>query len=498
MNGKKTYFILKKKIFIGCLVLLPCWAVAKTDYSYFEGEWAGSMYAQSGSTKNNIFIKISNTSPIEGYSEYSELGCRGKLTLLKETDDSLRFIETIKEGKGKCTEGAKIVLEKREENNLYYLWHYPEGALGLQVKLVKQKAIPSNMAIQTASSSPSSQPTSNTSNTAQSSQDSDRDLALRYLEDMAAHPDDPQNPPGVEGVSDEELASVPYEEIEELFAMSYQYAYEEPIEARHIFALGRAAYLHDDEEFALELLKDASEKGSAAAYAYLAMLTDDSESQTMKKYLQKSVRGGFAAAKPWLAEVEDIISEQAQAQAQSLPPPPIHRQKTSSSIDYSYFNQPNLIKAFYNQNAGGLGVSELEMLTYINSVQELFMDQSSVLFITSNPGILREPDPNLGVAVTQKMVSSNAMGQAMDMGMQNMMNLLEALAGAHRNNSSPMQGAQDMINSQINTKSSTMNLVALKNQATQDARLLVVSYDSNPEFLRRVYQGMRKYVYELR
>lgn len=119
--------------------------------------------------------------------------------------------------------------------------------------------------------------------------------AWAAIDQLAAHPADPDLPSGVEGVTDEQVAALPAESVARLLS-------DETVEAammsdrpRHVFALGRVASIHGADELAFELLYAAVESGSAPAHMYIADWYADDPEQALA-LLGAAVEMGFAPA----------------------------------------------------------------------------------------------------------------------------------------------------------------------------------------------------------
>ncbi|WP_177419862.1 hypothetical protein [endosymbiont of Lamellibrachia barhami] len=312
-------------------------------------------------------------------------------------------------------------------------------------------------------------------------------LAFRLIDEVAAHPSDPQNSMDVVGRSDEELAEVPPEEIAELIEFALPYAEAKTGEPRYLFALGRAALVYGDEELALELLEKASQRGSSAADAYIAHLTEDLDE--MAEHLRRAVEGGFGPAKDWLAEVEAAIAEE-QVQMSSAPP-----SSQFPQFNPDNFNRPDLINAFYTGNTTPLQTELLNNITYASTIHNFLSDTTSVLFITDNRMIVTEIDPNLSHEIEKKLLTTQrGLNQSVDAGLKSILAPFIAIANTRKSGGS-IQDELLASNTAI-VNSPLVKLDVLKKQAYQDAQRLAILYDSDPDAFRRVYRGLKKFVVE--
>lgn len=448
------------------------------------GVWKGAILSKSGTSDYNLILSFSgSTRNPSGITQYTDLGCQGELKLKSSRNSIYRFAETITQGVNQCVSGSTIEITSNPNGNLTYKWIYPNGKPGLLTELV-QDGSATPIAAETSTGEVSSQQSPAATQEGEATEAENKALALRYLEDTAAHPGDPQNPSGVEGVSDEEIANMEFEEVQELFELTLPYAEEEVDQPRYLFALGRAAYLHDDDEYAKELLKKAESRGSAAASAYLARMMDESDLPAMAMQLRKAVNGGFEPAEPWLAEIESSIAEQEEAQRRA-------------AFDFNRFNRPDLIKGFYTNDLSNVSTTAFQTLAYVSAFQELIMDQSAVLFITDDRSILAEPDPNLATIISRKAMSNS---QVYNEGMQTSFQSspLALIIGVAQDRMRGASIGEEVRNlGQRATNNPMTEVEMIKNQATQDARILVTYYDSNPEAFRKVYSGIKSYVYGL-
>lgn len=468
-------------------LLIPIRLLAEDNIS---GVWKGAILSKAGTNNHNLVLSFTgSTRRPTGETQYLDLGCKGELKLKSNKRGIYTFTETIKQGVGKCASGSTVQIVKADGSKLTFKWLYPNGKLGLTADLVQGNSSDTALAGYIGDTS---SPASVLSEPEEDTTDAEnKALALRYLEDTAAHPEDPENPTSVSGASDEELANMEFEQVQELFELTLKYAEAETDQPRYLFALGRAAYLHGDEEYAKELLEKAESRGSAAAAAYLAKTMDDSDLSEMASQLKKAVNGGFEPAKSWLAEIETMIAEQQEA---------IRREeeaKRLAAFDFNRFNRPDLIKGFYNSDLKGVSTTPFQTLAYVSSVQKFLMDQSAVLFITDDRMILAEPDPNLATIISRKAMSnSEVYNDGMDASIKSSP-LAMVFEMMRARGSGASVGAEVQAGMRIATHNPMTDVEMIKNQATQDARILVTYYESNPEAFRKVYSGIKNYVYGL-
>jgi len=110
-----------KFIFICSLLLsLSCLADAGQNdtLNQFIGEWEGAGKQDNG-TQWSIRVNIRPTLSV---INYPSLTCGGVLTLIKTTDTSLVFKETLTYGIAQCINQGEVVLNKVAEHKAGYHW----------------------------------------------------------------------------------------------------------------------------------------------------------------------------------------------------------------------------------------------------------------------------------------------------------------------------------------------------------------------------------------
>ncbi len=334
-------------------------------------------------------------------------------------------------------------------------------------------------------------------------------VAFKAMDEIA-HPNDPQNPKGVKGISDEELAEIPVEEIAELIKITLPYAEQNSQEPRYLFALGRAAWIHGDEEFGAELLLKAAKLGSPAANAYLAHTTDDVEKKA--NHLHQAAQGGFEPAREWLNELklayeeeQESADDEQQTVAVRHTPKKIHW-----PMDFTQFAQPQYMEAFHSGNtqqyASGT-VDAVFLMSYISKVSDTLNDQG-VLFLLERPKeFLRELDPTLSFEAGKKVSTDPAaMDQMSGAGLKMMLGMLVA-GGQARSQGASIGGEMAAMNKAFlgeddegqgdkGKSISRTNIIEIKESALKDARTLAFLFEERPEDFRKIYQGMVKFVRE--
>lgn len=468
------------------ILLTP--SVAQGGNDDFVGQWQAAILGKSGTDRYNLQIDISESKgELTGTTRYLDLGCGGTLTAVQNSSEQVTFTETLTRGKSRCVQGASIRLV-RKQGGLTYEWLYPNGKTGLQATLV-----PDNRGAGAAASyvtAPAANGNSAASGASADATISDAELAFTAIDDMAAHPEDRQNPPGLAGATDEEVSSLPLEEAAELIQFALPHAEANLQEPRYLFALGRLALLQGDEEFAEELLTKAANAGSAAAEAYLAHITNDLQQATT--HLRNAINGGFTPARAWLTEVQNAA--QANVMGQSVPQQQQY-QPPLVQFDPSVYNRPDLIKAFYEGDVSGLGNDYLANLTYVSAMHNFFNETTSLLFLVNDKNIITEIDPSLSHQIARKITTTDkGMNEAIGAGMESFFGPLIAI-GQTRKRGGSLKEEMHAINQAI-MDSPHVRLELIREKALQDAKRLALTYDQDPQVFRRVYSGMKKFVRE--
>lgn len=97
----------------------------------FDGVWEGRGTQRGGSTWSIKILVFKNNHKIE----YPSLSCGGPLTLIEQTNNSIKFKEKISFGRGRCINGGMVELILTGEDTAKYFWYkrngkkYAEGSL---------------------------------------------------------------------------------------------------------------------------------------------------------------------------------------------------------------------------------------------------------------------------------------------------------------------------------------------------------------------------------
>lgn len=313
--------------------------------------------------------------------------------------------------------------------------------------------------------------------------------------DKIAHPNDPDNPANLAGLTDEELVELPGEKIEKLIDKGLPYA-KKAEEPRYLFALGRAEWLHGDDERAFEILSLAADKGSAAANAYLARITNDLDQS--EAFLQLAIGGGFKPAQKWLAELK-----QFQAQEEEEVVSHSGQEGQAEDIDFNSFSLGYVMRAFYEGNTQQYTQEPIGYLTYVRAVSDTLSDQG-MLFMMENPkAYVRELDPNLSFEVDRKMLTNRtAMRQGIDSTYGVLFDALGKMMVTRQAGGSIEDEILTMNESLLGGgenqegRQSYLTLLEVKNRGLKDGRILAFMFEDNTEAFRKIYKGMQRFVRE--
>jgi len=322
---------------------------------------------------------------------------------------------------------------------------------------------------------------------------SEADLALSAIEELAAHPDDPDNPLGIVGVTDEELVSTSLVEIAELLEACTPYALKQKAEPRFLFGLGRAALLHDMDSRAEELLTAAADAGSAAAEAYLARLTDDLEEA--ESYLQSAASKGFRPANEWLAELNLAIQGSA---TQSVATSSSSAAVQPSKFDVNIFKQPTFVAGFHSSDFSKLPKSRIHGLAYVTGFMQGFHNQQ-LLFLMTDPEDMKKlrslQDPGFLKKVSMLIASNPAYINEMSRHTTNAMGaFFKGMVDVRKNGGSI---EEEIAATMKNTSKIETPIAILEEEGAFDAQTLAFMVGTNYEDARRVIDGMKKYLLKL-
>ncbi len=322
------------------------------------------------------------------------------------------------------------------------------------------------------------------------------ELARNMLDEIAAHPEDPDNPSYVQGVTDEELEMLDANDIEEMFELCLPFAEEHLDEPRYMFALGRAALLHGYEE-ADVLLSEAADAGSAASYAYLAMLTDDIEKVIF--YLNNAIKGGFEPARTLLKKVEGSNDQ---------------NMSINDLLAKFRFSDPEMMKAFYSKDISYWNRNRSKVEWYIKYFAETL---EGTLDFYSHTGIHLLIDADMA-ATNSTRIGKNGMSKAFsifspnnstkpaipDDSIFNPDNITKPINPDDINNPMDLHLNSfsiffNLMRDPIGTTQKTMdaerNIKINENRATVDAKKFISLYEQDKVAATRIYEGMKEFVY---
>lgn len=476
-----------KLVVILCLTLTYNLNAYANSRSY-EGDWQGSILAAVGTQNYNLKLEISKNlkGKYSGKVYYTDLGCVSELIQIKESKDTLHFKEKLIEGIGKCSPNAKVDLSLSEKGDqVDYTWFFPDGRVGLKAELVVAGG--NNSPTQNTNVIASSTQPSSTNQVIASEKEMTK-LALQAIDEMAAHPDDPQNPFSVTGVTDEELATTSAEEIRELLEATHPYAKDHD-NPRYLFALGRAAWIHDYPQ-ANRLLTQAADAGSFAAKAYLARTKDDLSE--MQGLLKEAVNGGFKPAREWLSEVEVALNQGSNEQK-------------NVALDFNLFSLPPVIEALHNGDYEALKKNLVLIVPYLTSLNESLNNMLIYIEPDKQMQFKHELDPNISTRLGIKMMQNpKYVNEVTGIGMNMFKDMLIAMGNAHKYNQSPQEMITNLHASVYGTrgknqqgKTTKLTLVEMEGFGKKDGEQLALLFNTNPDAFKKIYNNIKKFESQL-
>jgi hypothetical protein len=309
-------------------------------------------------------------------------------------------------------------------------------------------------------------------------EDQTRSLALAAIDEIAAHPDDPQRPANVPGVPDSVLDQFDHSEIQTLLEIGGPHAMAvKEDQPRYLFELGRAALAIGRQEQALELLMESSRNGSAAALAYCAVNADLSTDRATR-FLSDAYDRGFAPAADWERNF-----------GKNLPA----NHKPASDDQLSGFKRPDILKAIHDRDTDGLDAQTLEVWAYLSSlIGELSNPQLLYLIDREQVRQLRQlQDPGLSERIEAKLLSDQSYIQdATKVGFASILNGFQAIAETRKNGGS--------INDEVSayTQQITQHTVPIevaKQQGAHDAMTIGLDLNAHGKLAEEVMRGVHWY-----
>ena len=119
----RQYNVVVFMILLLSVLAVPAQAmlVAQTQQTWFVGGWRGTITQARFGTYDGVFsLQSASVGEVFGSSSYIELGCGGKLTLLRVSDTSLEFQEELTYGLSRCISGVKKMLTHVSDSSLGY------------------------------------------------------------------------------------------------------------------------------------------------------------------------------------------------------------------------------------------------------------------------------------------------------------------------------------------------------------------------------------------
>lgn len=116
-------------LFLVAFFISPVFAQHNPD---FNGVWCGKGYQVTDGQSWPVQITISEGKYL---INYPSLDCSGKLTVVKSSRHQLVLKEDI--NSSNCFDNGKVILEKKNSNELLFKWYFQDGAPGSFAELIR-------------------------------------------------------------------------------------------------------------------------------------------------------------------------------------------------------------------------------------------------------------------------------------------------------------------------------------------------------------------------
>jgi len=317
---------------------------------------------------------------------------------------------------------------------------------------------------------------------------------------MAAHPDDSAKPNNLIGLTDDEIANLDTFDVITLLASIEDIISDKEVDPRTAFQAARLAMFHEQEEAAFDFFHIAAQKGHAGANYYLAHFAEDNE--TALEHLDIAARDQFADAADIARDIRNEIAvEKARLETERLAQVAAQKaarlvqlkaqQRRQSLSNFSLFNQPKFIKALYQNDQAFLRKNRVDALMYINYMQTVFTDPT--VYFRVDQSFELEIDPDLAYNSGVMLASDvEATEKIMGAGMSMIGNIFTSMANTRNSGGSI---AQEIAGMNAAIANSQRPFVVYEKGSVQDGKRLLMIYMENPDFFRKVYSGMKNFVY---
>lgn len=316
------------------------------------------------------------------------------------------------------------------------------------------------------------------------------DELLDLIDEFASHPEDPQKPTSIHGVTDEEIASLTEEEITSFIGKGvYEAAIDNIDQPRFMFSLGRVAMLHGYHEEAQEWLKIAADNGSSAALNYLAHYAiDNNDIEHAVELLEESVKGGFSPSQQDLNSLNQQLAELEKEHQVNQTTQQIH-QANYQTNDFSVFASPELMKSLYNRDFEVLDQNKIIAMNWVAKLANGMNAQRATARMM-HPDPLRYfkmIDPKLSIEAEKRIysITMNNMDQILIQGVKWLEQITRSANQGGNAGMALMQGS-------INLEAALHEVAA---NADFDAEALSMTHAQNPEFVETIYANLKDYVY---
>jgi hypothetical protein len=329
---------------------------------------------------------------------------------------------------------------------------------------------------------------------------------LAKIDAVAAYPDDPSLPPGIKGVSDEELADLDWELGQAVLEHGAIAIQSEGAEPRHLFELARIAFVLGEDVLGMDYLTSAAGAGSAIAHAYLGDFASENGDRALAmQHYQAAVEGGYEAAREpldfYVAQVaEEEAAEraeqerlQAEARAQQVAEAQAEQQrKAAAQSMLNNFLRPHYIAALKNRDYSVIDRDGSEAVAYLSQVNQV-LEEPSIWYRAR--GLDLEIDPKLSLYLGQKtMTDPEMLDEMVSSGLGRMLGGLVAMGQARQSGSSITEEMAAFNRAIIDPNAGPLYGDEIAD-GQKDGQRLAELYNYDPELFREIYSGMVDYVY---
>lgn len=179
----------------------------------------------------------------------------------------------------------------------------------------------------------------------------------------------------------------------------------------------------------------------------------------------------------------------------------------AASPDFSGFKQTELVRAFYLSDLDSAEKQHIASLLYISEVNESLSETNFLIRADGSSSILLEVDVKLPTLILREL---STLSEYWKLSSEYILACRSSAIVSHRRRSPEEKARYEEFNERISAlidktpsdrvenNSCTNHIIAIiKRHAKQDALKLIVLYDTNSIAFRKIYSGMKTYVYGL-